>query len=647
VLVLTGAAFGGALAGDFVYDDRFQVLRNPTLSSWAGVPRAFTGAVWQFMSPGAENGPAGQYYRPLFNATLVVCRQLFGFHVAGWHALSLVLHLTVTALVAVLARRWGIGRLGALGATLVFGLHPVHSESVAWVSGLPDVLAAVLLLPALLLYEAARATHARATARLLASALLVLAACFAKETALAFPLFVAVRELLTAGRDEAHGRARARRAWRALARTAPYAAAAAVYLAARLAVLGFLATTDARAAAAGAREVALTLPVVLARYARSWLLPLDLAITYDVPWVRSVAEPRLLLALVALGILGSALLVAARRSQTVSLALAWTMLFLLPALHLKALNPHESLLHDRYLYLPSVGLAVLAGAGLEALARRAGRRAAAVTALATAVALAALTVRQNRIWRDEDTLAAAALDANPASPFFHNYLGALRFLQGRSAEAAAAYREALRLHPGYGDAWSNLGDVHLRSGDPAAAARAYAAARRHGAQYSQTLYNHSVALTALRRYGEAEQSVLRALAAQPAHPDGWYQLGWVRQAQGDLGGAEAAHREALARHPEHLAASINRTEVLRRLGRPADAVKQAEATLARGLSHPALLFQLAEAHRQLGACERAVPILRQLQAQSPQEAALAASLSACGEGATKAPSSLPGSPSRR
>src|SRR4030095_7258771 len=136
ILAITAFAFVNALAGQFVYDDRLQILKNPTLNSLANIPRMFTQSVWQFLNEG-DKSVVGPYYRPVFNIALIFNRQLFGLEVFGWHLFSIAVHAVVVFLVYRLARQWKLSFEVAAASALLFGLHPVHSESVAWAAALP------------------------------------------------------------------------------------------------------------------------------------------------------------------------------------------------------------------------------------------------------------------------------------------------------------------------------------------------------------------------------------------------------------------------------------------------------------------------------------------------------------------------------
>ena len=380
VLLVTAVAFFNSLDGQFVYDDRLQIVRNPTITNVANVPRMFVQSVWQFLNE-ADKAAAGPYYRPLFNVALIVNYALFGLQTFGWHLFSLLTHLLAVFLVYRLARQRPLPREAALAAALLFGLHPAHSESVAWVAALPDPMAAVLILASLLLYERHYHGQAKSKAALGASIALAFAAALSKEVAVMFAVFLFVRELL----DRAPGQSLGGALTQAAKRAAPYFAVVVLYVAMRYAVLGFLRQDDATSARITQFEVLLTIPSVLLRYVRMLFVPYPLAVVYNSTYVTSAADPRFWGAALAVVVILAAAAWLVRRSAVGRRALAFTIIFILPVLNPKAFRPQESLLHDRYLYLPSIGFCLLIAMALAWLASRLVARERQVFAAATAV----------------------------------------------------------------------------------------------------------------------------------------------------------------------------------------------------------------------------------------------------------------------
>jgi len=524
-------AYLNALGGDLVYDDRFQILRNPTLRDLANLPALFGQSVWQFMSTDPDK-PLGLYYRPLFNAALLLEYQAFNTRTFGWHLVSAALHALNTVLVYGLGRTWGYRAAAAGVGAALFAVHPVHVESVAWISGLPDPLAAAGLLGAAIVYE--RGCRAGSPVGWLAACALLAAALSSKEVAAAFPLFVLAREWM----DPEPGRAR--RLWRACRRAAPFAAVVVVHLCLRYAVLGIVTAADVSNRTVTATQVLLTLPSVLTTYLRLLIAPYPLSAVYDVQFVTDPVAARILLPLAFVVVVAAASGALVAIAPITSRALLWFGIFLWPVLDLRAFNSHESMVHDRYLYIPSAGFCLLLGLGIVALWQCGSvwRRVAGAGGLALGGLWLTLTVAQSRVWHDDLTLATHVLRWQPTSAFFQNFRGAAFSERGDLAAAEDSYRAALRLRPNYGDAYANLGDVQLRAG----------------------------------RWSEAAGSYRNALANGAASAMTYLNLGFATAQLGDVVGAEAAYRAALSRQPNQAEARLRLANLLERQGREAEAI---------------------------------------------------------------------------
>lgn len=622
-------AYLNSLGGAFLYDDKFQILNNPTLADLGNVPRMFTQSVWQFMNTSAQE-PVGAYYRPLFNIVLILNDHLFGTDPHGWHLVSVALHLGATACVYALAREWALSSETSAAAALLFALHPTHVESVAWASGVPDPVAALCLLGALLFYERSRSLALRPAWWPVASVALAFAATFAKETAIVFPVFVAARELLDAEPDESP----VARTVRAARRAAPYAAVAAVYLVMRYAVLGFFSKTEPKAVGVTTREVLLTIPSAVVHYARTLVLPYPLAITYDLTYVDSPADPRFWASALAVAVGAVAAVLLAWRSPVARRALVWLVLFLLPVMNLKAFNPQESIVHDRYLYIPSVGFCLLAALALEWLAARYAERRervfwSAVTVLC--VVSFALTVFQNETWSDDLAMANQALAHDPDRPFLYNFVGATYFDRKNYPEAERWYRQAVDRQPDFYDALSNLGDVCKLQNRPAEAEQFYARAAAAGAPYYNTYYNLASIYMTSNRLDEAIPLLERARAIDPSNADAPYSLGWTYDQKGDAAHAEQFYSEALRVKPAYPEPRINLAIVQTKAGRLKEAIDN--LTYAQKLvpQHPVMLYWLGEAYRRAGRNQEALPLLTQVAQSQPQHPLVFTSLGLCQE----------------
>ncbi len=628
VLGVTALAFLNSLNGEFVYDDKVQVLKNPAIKEATNIPKMLTQSVWQFLNE-SDQEASGPYYRPLFNIALTINYQIFGLEVFGWHLFSLVIHLAVTLLIYALARQWGLSRDLAAAAAVLFGVHPVHSESVAWVAALPDPLAAAFILTSLLLYE--RHYYGRGIGRygLPLSAGLALMAMLSKEVAIAYPIFLVAREVF-----EPRGEGLTQIVSRALKRTAPFLAMIVIYMALRYYVLGFIARPEPTAAGIPAGHVLLTLPSILLSYARMLFVPFPLAVMYGKTYVQSAGDPRFWGAALAVAALIGAALWVTRGSPVGRRALALLILFLLPVLNLKAFRADESLLHDRYLYLPSIGFCLLISLAIGWLtARLAPRRREAVLGAAAALALTlfVLTVSQNRSWHSEDAMTGHALEVTGQWPYLLNYIGAQYSLQNRLTDAERLYQETLTINPRYYDALSNLGDAYRTQARLDEAVSAYTRAIECGAPYADTYYNLGVAYTSQGKNAEAEEALRKTIELRPGHVNALYNLGCVCDKQDKRAEAEEAYVKALARNPAYPEPRINLAVLLTRQGRYSEALDQLQAAQRFAPDHLVLLYALGDLYMKTNRYREAADSWNRLAAREPSHRLVHTSLGLCYE----------------
>ena len=148
LLLLSFIPYLNTLGNAFVYDDRPQLVDNPYVHSFHYLGKIFGSTVWTFQ--GAQG--VSNYYRPLMSFAYAICYSLFGPITFGFHLLNLILHASVVLLLFVLTERLFGDRLVALAAAGLFALHPIHTESVAWIAGLPDLELGLFFLLTFLLY---------------------------------------------------------------------------------------------------------------------------------------------------------------------------------------------------------------------------------------------------------------------------------------------------------------------------------------------------------------------------------------------------------------------------------------------------------------------------------------------------------------
>lgn len=440
IILIGFLIFANTLNGDFVYLDKQQIVGNPLIQDTSLIGTALTSDVWAFKGDGTI--AASNHWRPTFVGWMILNFQLFGLNPFGWHLLNILLHVGVCALAYLLLRRFGLSEILAFAITSVFALHPVHTESVAWISGSPDLLFSLFLLASLWF----TCNFATKGSRFdLALALVFYAFSLgAKEVAfLCFPLFWFVFERMNEDAID-----RIRKKGNALAFTIPFAILALFYFLLRWLILGEISHSieDSPDILSGI----LTIPTAFVFYLKQILFPIYLGINYD---LRPVGEFGLLNFVLPLLISISVfclLLFFAKRSFVQKIGLLLFVLPLIPALNLTAF-PAEQIVHDRYLYLPLLGILMVIFPYLrdffESLLKDKGNTILLILVILISIPLGLKTFFYNQVWANDPILWEYNVKIDETSSFNWAQHGFELAKIGKHTEAIEAFNRSLDVKP--------------------------------------------------------------------------------------------------------------------------------------------------------------------------------------------------------
>jgi tetratricopeptide (TPR) repeat protein len=513
LLLATALVYVPALRAGFVWDDRLLVLESPLVRESLSLPEHLSGRLFE-RSPHAD---ARAYYRPLTTLSLAADFALWGDAPRGFHATNLALHAGVAALAFLLARRAGARPAHAALAAGLFALHPRLSESVAWISGRSDLLAALGVLAALLLHR----TEPGAWAARGAAALALLGGLLGKETAIAGAAALVALELSSMPRGEAGRRPRT---LRALSHLGPVAAVLAAY--ALLRAAGAPEGATAQAEVFQPAERVLLAVATLGRYALMLLDPLRPSLRIGLADVLATGELAAG-ALAAAALVWGALRLRAHRLAPLRLAaLVAAAVALAPALHAIPI-PLDVRAADRLLYLPVAGLALALAPALAARAPMARLAAPIGCALLAFFALA--THLRAREWADEAPLWRGALaTAHATDPRPALMLAELAIRRGQPAEAldwlaragaaeAASQRRRLRTDAS-GEILGNTAGALAALGRDEEALRLLEELARREPTRAQHHYNLAVLHARAGQRESALAELTRAEALLPGYP---------------------------------------------------------------------------------------------------------------------------------
>jgi tetratricopeptide (TPR) repeat protein len=585
ILGLALVCYWPALRGDLVWDDDAHVTK-PELRSAAGLVRIWT-----------DLGATQQYY-PVLHSAFWVEHKLWGDAVLGYHLTNLVLHVTSALLLVVILRRLRIP--GAWLAGLVFAVHPVCVESVAWISEQKNTLSLVLYLAAALAYVRFEGRRGRPGARgayILATALFI-SAILAKTVAATLPAALLVMIWWQ------HGRIIWRRDVLPLVPWFSLAAAGGLFTA--MVERIYIGAVGSEFDLTAAQRLALAGRAVWF-YIGKLAWPSGLVQVYPRWDVKSEAAGWAFYVLAAA--LVTAALWALRGRMRGPLA-AWLFFVgsLFPALGLVNVYYFEfSYVADHFQYLACLGLITAASAGCTLLLGRATPSARTAGWGAVTVIVAALCFQSNersRTFSDKPTFYSDIIARNPGCWVAHNNLGHWYADQGDSAKAIAEYREAIHLKADYASAYNNLGvELAKVPGQLDGAIASYEEALRVQPSLAEAHGNLGNALLKVHgRLNDAVAHFQEALRLQPDVAEAHNNLGnaWSR-VPGRMGDAAAEYGEAIRLRPEFAEAHKNLGGALARMpGRSDEAISQFREALRLNPSY-------AGAHNDLGSALARIP----------------------------------------
>ncbi|HWR73698.1 MAG TPA: tetratricopeptide repeat protein [Nitrospirota bacterium] len=663
VALTTLAVYTPVLRNDFVlWDDDRVVIENINIRS---LDRSFL--MWAFTDVAGAD-----YWHPVTWISHAVDYALWGLDPLGHHLTSILLHALNTFIVIILIvvlfeavrkngtvpdqpifpdERWILMSAGITG--VLFGLHPVHVESVAWISERKDLLYSLFSLLSVMAYlrhvkggDTSVAKTGRNTVPMrrwyYISVTLFLLALASKPMAVTLPVVLMILDWYPLGRIQS-----LRSFGNSLKEKTPFIA------------LSLVITTITMIAqkAASLLPALDAVPVTsrilvgcwaLIRYIWKMIVPLDLLPLY--PYPKSVAfwsTEYLLPVILVVGVTAACVIVAKRRKVFLASWLYY-VISLLPVLGLLQVGHHS--MADRFTYLPSMAPFLLAGVGaarawerLRSFSRneRAAKAVAVVCTVILFIGLSWLTVRQTAIWKDSITLwshvleketagvplaynnrgiayakigkseqalrdFASALSLDPVSPFSYNNRGKVYLDMGQPDRALADFNRAIEQDPSYQNAYLNRGAAFRTKGQPDRAIEDYVKALFLKPDSAETYVSRGIVYGETGRHEQAIEDFTAAINTNPSYADAYTARGLSFEQSGQLERAIEDLNTAISLDPKSVDAYLNRGVAYERMGRHERAIEDYDKAITLSPSDFLLYCNRGIAFREMGRIGEAI-----------------------------------------
>jgi tetratricopeptide (TPR) repeat protein len=614
-------------------DDTLYITENPHVQAGLTIENL----KWAFTTAHAP------YWHPLTWLSHMLDIQLFGMKAGGHHAMNVLFHVANTLLLFLVLRRMTKAHWPSAFVAALFALHPLHVESVAWIAERKDVLSTLFWILTIGAYAYYRESPGYRRYLLVIVAFTL--GLMSKPMLVTLPFVLLLldfwplgrlRPANDAGRESRHAihpeapvRKKRKGAVVPAAKTIereewpitplrwmvirPLLVEKAPLLA--LAALSSVITIIGQQKAMSSLQ---TLPVdarianalvSYVKYIGMMIWPIDLAVFYPHPH----KQPVWLVLGAFLALVAATFLILRKINRFPYLGVGWLWYIgtLFPVIGLFQAGAQE--MADRFTYVPMVGILIMVAWGIPDSLSDWGRRKTALGVLSGIVILACaiLAWGQVQLWRDSITLFSHTLKVTTGNFIAYNNMGTALSDQGKTEEAIAHYRSALRIAPRYAKAWINLGITYEESDRNAKAIEAYQEALRLNPNDAESWNNLGSAYGKSGQTAKAIEAIEKALRIDPSYDEAWNNLGNAYGGNGETAKAIEALQKAIRINSRYAKAWNNLGIAYAESGRTVEAIEAFQRCLHIKPGQADVWSNLAVAYRKHGQKAKAIEAYRE------------------------------------
>ncbi|MBI5212551.1 MAG: tetratricopeptide repeat protein [Nitrospirae bacterium] len=533
ILVIASIAiYANTLSMGFVWDDIPFITKNRFIGDIEKIPELFTSHLWA----GVEGFLRGDYYRPIYALSFAVDHIFWKENPFGYHLTNILLHSTASIAVYLLALKILKSDAAAFIAGLVFSVYPSHVEATAWITGRNNMLLATLIVLSVYFYDLF--SEKRKAKYILTSLILFFLSLLVHEITVILPMLIFLYSICFE-----ESRLKKKLLWPLI-----YGAAAIPYFILRFAFLE-------HAFKGVVKEPLIwhiyTAPVLLMKYLKALILPINLKVAYEIPVRTGLFEQGVILSALFLGIVIALSIISRKYDKRLFFSLSWIFITIIPVSGILIfIKPF--LMADRYLCVPSAGFSMAVAIGFIKIRERFKDKKMIINAggLSIIAVLSIASFSYSFTWKDNYTFSVKmAQDApNYASAYYN--IGVIHASEGRFDKAVGEFQRALRLDPNHVETLNNLGLIYANYGMYSDAIREFTAALRIKDNHI-TRNNLGVIYMNQSRYEDATAEFKSALNIRPDYDKAYNNLGLIALKQDKIADCIGYFEKAIAMNPEN------------------------------------------------------------------------------------------------
>ena len=566
IIILGFAVYGNSLNGEFLWDDEFLVEDNAYIKSWSHISKLFTENI------GAGAGGKYNFYRPLQMITYMIDYSLCKLDVKGYHFTNILLHISVALGLYWLVNILYKDKFLSLLTSILFVVHPIHTEAVAYISSRADLLAGLFMLLCFIFYI--KYLHSENIRIYILILLWYICALLSKENTLILPVLLFLYHYTF------------KKKLKVIKHFSPILSITVIYILLRFTVLKAILFHTLSTATLFQRIPGFF--AAITNYIKLLFLPFSLHMEYGYRQF-SFTNSMVILGIV---ILISSITYALRKRNTNNLiffSISWFFITLLPQSDLYPINAYMA---EHWLYLPSIGFFLILANGLNSLYRRKESRILTICLIAGLLTFYSyLTIRQNSYWREPLAFYKRTSKYVPDSPRIYTNLGNTYRDIGKNEEAIILYKKAIAINPNLAETYYNLASIYCDI-DKKEAIVLYKKAIAINPDLAEAYYNLG---SIYHNIDKKEAIVLykKAIAINPDLADAYNNLGNIYRDIDKKKEAIVLYKKAIAINPDFAEAYNNLGSTYCDIGKKEEAIVLYKKAIAINTNLEIVYYNLA------------------------------------------------------